>query len=122
MSMDTDEAAHDRSRSRKTFPWMPSAVLWHNLPARTRSTNTLGRNLYSRKLRENSDPPPLEARHRLRWQAPFAYLLIASGPGWLLTWHAPWCRSCDCPGAGWRLSLARGYCSALGFELSFPKH
>lgn len=98
---------------------MPGLVLAHTLPLAAEATSTLGRNLYARKLRENSDPPPAP-RELLRWQEPLAYLIIAHRAGYLLTWHAPWCRRCDCPGAGWRFTLARGYWAGLGFELSFP--
>jgi hypothetical protein len=106
-------------RSRKSFRFMPSPVLSHNVPQANENVHAAGRNLYGRKLRENSDPPPA-ASMVLRWQAPLSYLIVAHHSGWLLTWHAPWCRRCDCPGAGWRFSLARGYFSGLGFELSFP--
>ncbi|MET0284876.1 MAG: hypothetical protein ABW352_10410 [Polyangiales bacterium] len=106
-------------RSRKAFRFMPSAVLSHNLPVESENPNTVGRNLFARKLRENSTPPP--RRDVLVWQAPLAYLLVANRAGWTLTWHAPWCRRCDCPGAGWRFAFERGYLSGLGFELSFPR-
>jgi hypothetical protein len=107
-------------RSRKAFRFMPSAVLSHNLPAEASELNTVGRNLYGRKLRENSDPPP-PRRDVLRWQAPLAFLIVGQGGGWMLTWHAPWCRRCDCPGAGWHFTFERGYWAGLGFELSFPR-
>lgn len=113
-------------RSRKAFRWMPSPVLWHNLPRPESSAPALGRNLYARKLREStaaSDPPREDAIRSeiLRWQSPLTYLVIARSRGWLLTWHAPWCRRCDCAGAGWTFSRGRGYWSGLGFELSFPQ-
>jgi hypothetical protein len=106
-------------RSHRSFRWMPSPVPSHNLPVASEAANTVGRNLYGRKLRENSVAPPA-GRGLMRWQAPLAYLIVAHGSTWTLTWHAPWCRRCDCPGAGWRLALERGYWAGLGFELSFP--
>ncbi|HEX5660810.1 MAG TPA: hypothetical protein VFX59_26635 [Polyangiales bacterium] len=106
-------------RSRKAFRFMPSAVLSHNLPVALENPNTVGRNLFARKLRESSVPPP--RRDVLRWQTPLAYLIVAHGGGWTLTWHAPWCRRCDCAGAGWRFAFEHGYWAGLGFELSFPR-
>lgn len=124
MSVERDSDLHvgGAPRSRKAFRWMPTPVLWHNLPTRGEAASTLGRNLYARKLRENSDPPraELEVHDLLRWQSPLAYLIIARRHGWLLTWHAPWCRRCDCPGAGWHFSFGDGYWSGFGFELSLP--
>jgi hypothetical protein len=105
-------------RSRRAFRWMPGAVLAHSVPAASESPNTAGRNLYARKLRENSDPPPRS--ELVRWQTTLGYLILAHRGGWILTWHAPWCRRCDCAGAGWHFTLERGYWSGFGFELSFP--
>ncbi len=114
-----DSEAVDLTRSRRAFRWMPSAVLSHNMPVQAENPNTVGRNLFARKLRETSEPPA--RRDVLQWQVPYAYLVITHRAGWLFTWHAPWCRRCDCPGAGWRFVFEYGYWSAFGFELSFPR-
>jgi hypothetical protein len=125
-SLDARLDGGGRARSRKAFRWMPGPVLWHNVPIASPPPprSALGRNLYGRKLREQSDPSELSTRtpsEVLRWQVPFAYLVVARGGRWLLTWHAPWCRRCDCPGAGWGFARASGYLSGLGFELSYAR-